>query len=151
MQQVGICCLMQGHPRSHHSLDVGLLLPTLCDPMECSLSGSSICGIFQARVLEWIAIYFSRGSIWPRNWTWVFCIAGRRFTIWATTETVCSESNIKYLWSTCWVVSPDFSSNYFLDYNLHISQAKSLGSLLNWKFLHPIFIVMDTGKLELSS
>ena len=36
--------------------------PTLCDPMDCSLSGSSIHGIFQARVLEWIAISFSRGS-----------------------------------------------------------------------------------------
>ena len=60
--------------------------PTLCDPMDCSLSGSSIHGIFQARVLEWIAISFSRGSSWPRNWTRVSCIAGRCFTIWATRE-----------------------------------------------------------------
>ena len=43
--------------------------PTLCDPMDCSLSGSSIHGIFQARVLEWIAISFSRGSSRPRNRT----------------------------------------------------------------------------------
>ena len=43
--------------------------PTLCDPMDCSLSGSSIHGIFQARVLEWIAISFSRGSSQPRNRT----------------------------------------------------------------------------------
>ena len=40
---------------------------TLCDAMDCSLSGSSIHGIFQARVLEWIAISFSRGSSRPRN------------------------------------------------------------------------------------
>ena len=53
---------------------------TLCDPMDCSLSGSSIHGIFQARVLEWIAISFSRGSSQPRNRTPVFRIAGRRFT-----------------------------------------------------------------------
>ena len=41
--------------------------PTLCDPMDCSLSGSSIHGIFQARVLEWIAISLSRGFSRPRN------------------------------------------------------------------------------------
>ena len=39
--------------------------PTLCDPMDCSLSGSSVHGIFQARVLEWIAISFSGGSSDP--------------------------------------------------------------------------------------
>ena len=60
--------------------------PTLCDPMDCSLSGSSVHGIFQARVLEWIAISFSRGSSRPRNRTQVSRIAGRRFTIWATRE-----------------------------------------------------------------
>ena len=66
--------------------------PTLCDPTESSLSGSSIHGIFQARVLEWIAIAFSRGSSWPRDWTPVSRIAGRRFTIWATREAGPKES-----------------------------------------------------------
>ena len=42
--------------------DVAQSCPTLCDPMDCSLSHSSVHGIFQARVLEWIAISFSRGS-----------------------------------------------------------------------------------------
>ena len=63
--------------------EVAQSCPTLCDPMDCSLSGS-VHGIFQARVLEWIAISFSRGSSRPRNRTRVCCIAGRRFTIWAT-------------------------------------------------------------------
>ena len=54
--------------------------------MDCSLSGSSILGIFQARVLEWIATFFSRGSSQPRNWTQVSLIAGRSFTTWATRE-----------------------------------------------------------------
>ena len=36
--------------------------PTLCDPMDCGLPGSSVCGIFQARVLEWVAVFFSRGA-----------------------------------------------------------------------------------------
>ena len=43
----------------------------------CSLSGSSVQGILRARILEWSAISFSRGSSWPRNWTGVSCIAGR--------------------------------------------------------------------------
>ena len=66
--------------------EVAQLCPTLCDPMGCSLSGSSVHGIFQARVLEWIAISFSRGPSWPRNQTQVSRIAGRRFTVWATRE-----------------------------------------------------------------
>ena len=49
--------------------------PTLCHPMDCSLSGSSVHGIFQTRVLEWIAISFSRGSSRPRNRTQVSHIA----------------------------------------------------------------------------
>ena len=60
--------------------------PTLSDPMDCSLPGSSVHGIFQARILEWVAISFSRRSSQPRDWTRVSCIAGRRFTIWATKE-----------------------------------------------------------------
>ena len=59
---------------------------TLCDPMDCSLSGSSIHGIFQARILEWVAISFSRGSSQPRDQTWVSCIVGRCFTVWVTRE-----------------------------------------------------------------
>ena len=54
--------------------------------MDCSLPGSSVHGIFQARILEWVSISFSRRSSQPRDWTWVFCIAGRHFTIWATRE-----------------------------------------------------------------
>ena len=59
---------------------------TLCDTMDCNLPGSSVDGIFQARVLEWVAISFSRGSSRPRNWTRVSCNAGRPFTVWATKE-----------------------------------------------------------------
>ena len=55
--------------------------PILCDPMDYSLPLSSIHGIFQARVLEWVAISFSRGSSQPRDRTWVSCIVGRRFTV----------------------------------------------------------------------
>ena len=54
--------------------------------MDCNLSGFSNHGIFQARVLEWVAISFSRGSSWPRDWTYVSCIAGICLTIRATRE-----------------------------------------------------------------
>ena len=49
----------------------------LSDPMGCSLPGFSVHGILQARILEWIAISFSRGSSWPRDWThfsYISCI-----------------------------------------------------------------------------
>ena len=49
----------------------------LCNPVDCSPPGSSVCGILQARILEWVAIPFSRGSSPPRDRTWVSCIAGR--------------------------------------------------------------------------
>ena len=53
---------------------------TLCDPVDCSLPGSSVHGILQTRILEWIVISFSRGSSRPKDWTWVSHIAGRCFT-----------------------------------------------------------------------
>jgi len=46
------------------------------DPLNCSLPSSSVQWVFQARILEWVAISFSRLSSWPRDWTWVNCIAG---------------------------------------------------------------------------
>ena len=46
-----------------------LSCPALCDPMDCSPTGSSHCGILQARILEWVAVLSSRGSSWPRDWT----------------------------------------------------------------------------------
>ena len=54
---------------------------TLCDPMDCNLPGSSVLGILQARILEWVAIFFSRGSSQPRDQTHVSRVAGRFFTI----------------------------------------------------------------------
>ena len=59
---------------------------TLCNPMDCSLPGSSVRGIFQARILEWVAISFSRRSSQPRDRTQVSCISGAFFTIWTTRE-----------------------------------------------------------------
>ena len=56
------------------------MCPTLCDPMDCSPPGSTVHGILQARILEWVAISFSRGSSRPRDQTQVSHIAGSLFT-----------------------------------------------------------------------
>ena len=82
------------HIRAYSSIDhyitkwseVAQSCPTLCDPMDCSLPGSSLHGILQARVLEWVTISFSRGSSQPRDRTLVSCIPGRHFNLWATRE-----------------------------------------------------------------
>ena len=62
------------------------LCPTLCNLMDCNPPGSSVHVILQARILEWGAIPFSRGSSWPRDQTWISWTAGRFFIIWATRE-----------------------------------------------------------------
>ena len=57
--------------------------PAVCDPMDCSLPGSSVHGIIPERILEWVAISSSRGSSWPRGQTHISCIScavGRFFT-----------------------------------------------------------------------
>ena len=60
--------------------------PTLCDPIDCSPQGSSVHGILQARILEWVAVPFSKGSSQPRDWIHVSHTAGRFFIVWATSE-----------------------------------------------------------------
>jgi len=71
--------------------------PTLCDPVDCSSSGLSVHGILQARILEWVAIPFPRGSSRPRNQTHVSCIAGKFFTIWAIREAPMNLKTMYYM------------------------------------------------------
>ena len=77
--------------------EVAQLCPTLCNPLDCSLPGSSVHGILQARILEWVAISFSRGSSRPRDRTRVSHIVGRRFNLWATRE----ETHLLLLYWLC--------------------------------------------------
>ena len=83
---------IKGYPtkRARSHLAVQVLVSqsclTFCDPTDCCSPGSSVHGIFQARILEWVAISYSRGSSPPRDWTQVSCIAGQVFTVWATRE-----------------------------------------------------------------
>ena len=72
--------------RNYVNVLVTQLCPTLCESRDCSLPGSSIHSILQARILEWVAISFSRESAQTRDWTWVSCTEGRLFTVWETRE-----------------------------------------------------------------
>ena len=69
------------------SVTKSCLIP--CNSLDCSMPGSSVLEVLQARILEWVAICFSRGSSWPRDWTGVSCITGRFFTVWATSGAQC--------------------------------------------------------------
>ena len=78
--QVGVQGVGKGQVNTHshpHILvcSVAQLRPTLCEPMDCNPPGSSVLGIFKARILEWVAISSSRGSSQPRYWTHVSCIS----------------------------------------------------------------------------
>ena len=73
--------------------------PPLCNSMDNSLLGSSVHGILQAKILEWVPIPFSKGSSWPRDRTQVSCIAGEFFTVWTTREAL-SEDPLNFLGGT---------------------------------------------------
>ena len=76
---------------------------TFWDSMDCSPPGSSVHGNLQVRILEWVAIPFSGRSSWPRDWTWVSCIAGEFFNIWAPFRALPSEAQGKPFWTkTMW-------------------------------------------------
>ena len=78
--------LLSGRVKSESEVAQSCL--TFCDPVDCSLPDSSVHGIFQALVLEWIAISFSRGSSQPRDRTRLSCIVDRRFTVWVIREVI---------------------------------------------------------------
>ena len=77
--------------------------PTL-QPHACGPRGSSVRGVLQARILEWVAILFSRGSPWPRDWTQVSCIAGRFFN----TEPPGKPYYQPPLWKACQLFSHQY-------------------------------------------
>ena len=85
-------CIYQSENNSVHSKLLQSCL-TLCGHMICSPSGSSVHGIFQARILEWVAMSFSRGFSGPKDRTWVSHTAGRLFTNWTTRKAQNNEVN----------------------------------------------------------
>ena len=101
---------------------------TLCNPMDCSLPDSSVHGNLQARILERIAVPFSRGSSWLRGWTWFSCIAGRFFTIWATRKTL--NSSYPGTINICVIPALLYSSPFYKYVNTWNSNAQIL--LMFW-------------------
>ena len=79
----------------------------LCDPMDCSLPGSPVHGILQARILEWVAIYFSRGSSRPWDWTRVPCIVDR-FSSEPPGKSHTTVTRIQF-WTFTYIASPQNS------------------------------------------
>ena len=97
------CSVVSDSLRSHGWRSLGGYRPySQTIWLNCSLLGFSVHGVLQARILEWVAIPFSRGSSWPRNWTWISCISGRRFTLWATREVPPNS---------CWNFKPQYDGH----------------------------------------
>ena len=86
------------------SSEVTQSCPTLCHPLDCSPPGSSIHEVFQARILEWVAISYSRGSFQPRDRTCIPCIAGEFFTAEPPGKPF-NKNELLLLLFSCWVVS----------------------------------------------
>ena len=85
----------------------------LCDPMDCSPPSSSVCGIFQTRILQWVVMPSSRGSSQPKDWTCGSCIAGRFFT----TESW-RKSTMEYYWAKKkeWSADTCYNMNELLEH-----------------------------------
>ena len=86
---------------------VSQLCPTLCDSMDCSPPGSSVHGLLQARILEWVAISSFRESPWPRDWTHISCVSCIGITLLKTKKTLCPGT---VLISSVWEL---IYNNYF--------------------------------------
>ena len=76
--------------------------PSLWDTMDCSPPGSSVHGILQARIVEWVAIAFSRWSSWPRDQTHVSCIGRQILYHWVTREALVHLKYIHFYFNKIW-------------------------------------------------
>ena len=96
--------------------EVAQSCPTLCDPVDCSLPGSSLHGILQARILEWVAMSFSRASSQPRGRTWVSRIVGRRFYLWVTSIDYMTHPSVRWqVWLRLTIKGQKWTVAWFLE------------------------------------
>ena len=122
---VCVCVCVCVYARARVCVSCSVVSDSFYDPMDCSPPGSSVFGILQARILEWVAFPFSRGSSWPRDWTRISCVEGKFCTIWATREAS--------LWHICFPTS-GMSSTHLIglttfSYPSALSPQRSLSSL----------------------
>jgi len=120
----------------YKSVSHSVVSDSLWPGLDYSPPGSSVHGILQARILEWVAIPFSRGSSQPRDWNWGSHIAGRCFIIWVTREAHVYTSYIAYMYFIC---------KYICFYTAYVEKAMAPhSSTLAWK----IPWVEEPGRLQ---
>ena len=104
---------------------------TVCNPVDCRSPGFSVHGILHTRILEWVAMPFSRGSYRPRDQTWIFHKASRFFTIWATMDQFSSVQSLSRVWlfATPWSAACQAS--------LSITNSRSLLKLMSIESMIP--------------
>ena len=113
---------------------------TLCDPLNGGPPGSSVHGISQTRILEWVAISSSRGSSQPRDRSWASHTAGRLFTVWAP-----GKANIVKRWLRSRPFNTSLSLSLLLPWGC-------VGSLLEYSLSLPRSdLVVTHGLWDLSS
>ena len=116
----------------------------ICNSMDCSLPGSSVRGIFQARILKWILISFSRGSSLSRDQTCVSCIAGRLSTDWATRHVLSSVQSLSHVWLfvTPWIAACQASLSITNSQNsLKLTSIKSVMPSSHLILCRPLFLL----------
>ena len=129
---------------TYYLWDCGLLClvaqscPILCNPMDCNPSGSSVHGILQARILEWVAMPSFRGSSQPRDWIQVSLIAGRFLSIWATREAHFYSAAAKSLQSCPTLCNP-------MDYRL---PGSSVHGILQARILECVAMYSSRGSSQ---
>ena len=116
------------------------------NPMDCCLPDSSVHGILQVGILDWVAIPSSRGSFWPRDWNQVSCIAGKIFIIWATRDSFypwCqSLSCCVQLFATTWTEVCQTSLSFTI--SLSLPKLMSIQSVMLSNHLilcHPLLLM----------
>ena len=135
--------------------------PTLFDSMDCNPPGSSVHGILQARILEWVAISFSRGSSWHRDWTRTFCISCiGRWNLYncATWEALYdTHYPLKYYTVTC-LMFPTlhrFGADLFTRTHRSVSRTADAHTYLLSKWIHSLSaslgFCLDTAWLRIRS
>ena len=115
--------------------------------MDCSSPGSSVHGILQERILEWVAVSFSRGSSWPRDWICVTCLAGRFFTTEPPGKPLYQFSSVQsrshvWLFATPWIAAHQASLSITNSQSsFRLTPIDSVMPSSHLMLCHPIFLL----------